>query len=205
MPAFNAEQMLALVQRHKITFLHCAPPVLLLLAKSELVDRYDLRSLTGVCSGGAPAGRELIQAVHARLKVMVKMGYGLSEACSVCNQTGDTIDEVETQLGSTGVPLHGVQLRIVSTDGEKRTLRINEEGEILIRFACTVSLRAADGSAYDASSSPSLMIGYLNNPAATAEALDVNGWFHTGDVGRLDDSQCLTITDRLKEVIKVKG
>lgn len=73
MPAFNAEQMLALVQRHKVTFLHCAPPVLLVLAKSDLVDKYDLSSLKGVVSGGAPAGRELIQAVHARLKVMVKM------------------------------------------------------------------------------------------------------------------------------------
>lgn len=79
-----------------------------------------------------------------------------------------------------------MQLKIISLDDASKSLPRNQEGEILIK-------------------SGQMLNCYLNNVAATDEAIDSDGWFHTGDVGKIDDNGNVSITDRLKEVIKVKG
>jgi len=79
-----------------------------------------------------------------------------------------------------------VQLKVISLNDNTKILNRNEEGEILIK-------------------SGQLLNCYLKNQAATDESLDSEGWFHTGDVGKIDTNGFLWITDRLKEVIKVKG
>ncbi|EON67618.1 hypothetical protein W97_06761 [Coniosporium apollinis CBS 100218] len=188
MPKFEPRTLLGYVQRHRVTFLHMAPPVAVLLAKSPMLDDFDVSSVRGGVSGGAPLGSEVIETVHKRLGFPVKLGYGMSEAPSLCHQVGDTWEELQPQLGSTGVPLYGVEIKIVpsDSDGAGAVLKRGREGEILVR-------------------SPSVMSGYLNNGAATAEAFTQDGWLRTGDVGKIDDSGFLWITDRLKEVIKVKG
>lgn len=80
----------------------------------------------------------------------------------------------------------GVELKIVAVDDSTRTLKISEEGEILVRTA---------GS----------MTCYLNNPEATKESLDDDGWYRSGDIGKIDNRGIVSITGRVKEIIKVKG
>lgn len=112
---------------------------------------------------------------------------GISEtAGGISSIKASTFEEYLPFIGNTGVPYEGTEIKILSTDGAKRELAIGETGEFLVR-------------------SPSLMSEYLGNASATAEALDDDGWYHTGDIGFVDKHQQLYITDRLKEVIKVKG
>lgn len=79
MPKFEIERFCSLVQSHKITFVYVVPPVVLLLGKHPIIDKYDLSSLRMLNSGAAPLTQELVEAVYARLKVPIKQGYGLSE------------------------------------------------------------------------------------------------------------------------------
>lgn len=79
MTRFDLEKFCHLVQKHKITFTYVAPPVVLLLGKSPIVDKYDLSSLKMINSGAAPLTRELTDAVYKRLNIPVKQAYGLSE------------------------------------------------------------------------------------------------------------------------------
>jgi fatty-acyl-CoA synthase len=93
--------------------------------------------------------------------------------------------ELLPQLGTVGEVMYGVELKILSPHTKQLVAR-NVEGEILIR-------------------SPSVMTGYLDNPAETSQVLDEEGWLHTGDMGFLDQHGRLSITGRLKEIIIVKG
>lgn len=79
MPKFDIEKFCSIIHNHKITFAYVVPPVVLLLAKHPLIDKYDLSGLRMLNSGAAPLTRELVEAVYKRLKVPIKQGYGLSE------------------------------------------------------------------------------------------------------------------------------
>jgi len=79
MPKFEIEKFCSIVQNQKITFSYVVPPIVLLLAKHPIVDKYDLSSLRMMNSGAAPLTRELVERVYERLKIPVKQGYGLSE------------------------------------------------------------------------------------------------------------------------------
>ncbi len=79
MPKFDIESFCKIIQDQKITFAYIVPPVVLLLSKSPVVDKYDLSSLKMMNSGAAPLTRELVEATYKRLKVPVKQAYGLSE------------------------------------------------------------------------------------------------------------------------------
>jgi 4-coumarate--CoA ligase len=79
MPAFDMETFLKLIQEHRITFIYVAPPVLVRLARDKMVDKYDLSSVKMITSGAAPLTKELVDAVHNRLKIKINQAYGLSE------------------------------------------------------------------------------------------------------------------------------
>lgn len=79
MPAFNLEVFCRTIQDHQITFVYVAPPVVVHLARSELVKKYDLSSLKMITSGAAPLTKGLVDAVYKRLKIKVNQAYGLSE------------------------------------------------------------------------------------------------------------------------------
>lgn len=151
-----------------------------------MLDGYDLSSVLGGTSGGAPLGTSIIHDVYKRLGFLIKMGYGLSETASTSLIPANTWEDYVPYIGASGQALPSVELKIIDVGGSGKTLKQGEAGEILIR-------------------SPSLMNGYLGNPQATKESLDDDNWFHTGDVGTLDKDGNLFIVDRLKEVIKVKG
>ncbi|KAL9081615.1 MAG: hypothetical protein Q9159_007205 [Coniocarpon cinnabarinum] len=186
MPKFDPKLMLDLIEREKLTALHVAPPVALLLAKSPLVDGRDCKSLKFIMCGAAPLGREVVEMLYKRIGIMIFMGYGSSEAGTISQQYARSWDELVPQLGDCGKPEPGNILKVVSTEDPKRQLRYDEEGEIVIK-------------------SPAVFIGYLNNPSAMSEVLDEDGWYRTGDVGKIDTTGALWITDRLKEMIKVKA
>ncbi|PLW41434.1 hypothetical protein PCASD_07207 [Puccinia coronata f. sp. avenae] len=187
MHKFEPRRYLEMITKNRITSLQIAPPIVAFLAKSPLLDNegYDLGSVQNAMSGGAPLAPDMVMAVFKRCGFLVKSGYGLSEAGHVANQLGPTMAELLPQLGTVGEVMYGVELKILSPHTKQLVAR-NVEGEILIR-------------------SPSVMTGYLDNPAETNQVLDEEGWLHTGDMGFLDQHGRLSITGRLKEIIMVKG
>jgi acyl-CoA synthetase (AMP-forming)/AMP-acid ligase II len=195
LPRFDLEQFLRTIQDHKITRAFVAPPIVLALAKHPLVDQFDLSSLRSICSGAAPLDADLAQAAEDRLRkgaadgVTVVQGYGMTELSPVSHTTPDSTrlpDGVsEVPKGSVGFAIPNTECRLVDP-GTGEDAAPGERGELWVR-------------------GPQVMKGYLNNPDATADTLDADGWLHTGDVAIVDENGCYTVVDRVKELIKYKG
>lgn len=186
MPRFDLAQFLALIARHRATFAFVAPPIALALAKHPSVDDADLTSLRELFSGAAPLDDALSAAVERRLGVVIRQGYGMSEMSPVSHFVGCG---EPTPHASVGKPVPGTDNRIVALDGSlihPPVAGLSEVGELWVRGA-------------------NVMSGYLDNPAATAEALDQDGFLHTGDLVTVDADHNIYIVDRLKELIKYKG
>jgi len=182
LPRFDLELFLKALQDWRVDLAHIVPPVAVALAKHPAVDQYDLRHLRALFSGAAPLGPELTDAIQRRLKVTVHQGYGMTEASPVTHYS----DCRSTPLpGTVGRLAPSTEGRIVALDSGTDTVP-GEPGEVWVR-------------------GPQVMKGYLNNAEATARTLDQDGWLHTGDIGTVDPEGYLTIVDRLKELIKVKG
>ena len=181
MPRFDLEQFLTLVQEHKVTRAYVVPPIVLALAKHPLVEKYDLSSLRQIVSGAAPLGADLAAAATQRVGTEVVQGYGLTETSPVTN----LMPLGQDRRGTVGVLVPNLEMRIVDpATGEDQPP--GGEGEIWFR-------------------GPNVMKGYLGRAQETGEMLDDEGWLHTGDIGVADEDGYLTITDRLKELIKYKG
>ncbi|HEY7258634.1 MAG TPA: AMP-binding protein [Gaiellales bacterium] len=184
MARFDLAAFLETVERHRITRAFLVPPILLALAKHPLVDRHDLSSLQVIVSGAAPLDPGIARAAATRIGCRVIQGYGLTETSPVTHLPPEGPD-MESKPGSVGPPLPGTECRAVDIQtGEP--LPPDVDGEIVIR-------------------GPQVMRGYLHDDAATAAAIDRDGWFHTGDIGHVDAEGWLFIVDRLKELIKVRG
>ncbi|MFL6140515.1 MAG: AMP-binding protein [Labedaea sp.] len=180
MPRFDPEAYLKAVQDHRITRLYIVPTIAVLLAKSPLVDRYDLSSIREIVSGGAALDPEIARMCEARLGCRVAQGYGLTEALVSFMQLKNSVP-----TGSVGPTTVNIECKIVEvTTGEE--LGRNQNGEILIR-------------------GPHVMKGYLNAAEATRKVLEPDGFLHSGDLGYVDDNGELFIVDRIKELIKYKG
>ncbi|MEU9555592.1 4-coumarate--CoA ligase family protein [Streptomyces fumanus] len=186
LPRFDLERFLAAIQRHRITDLYVAPPIVLALAKHPLVAEYDLSSLRRIVSAAAPLDARLAAACSRRLGLPpVGQAYGMTELSPGTHVVPR--DAMATAPpGTVGKLIAGTEMRIVALDDPGRDLGTGESGEILIR-------------------GPQVMKGYLNRPDATAAMIDADGWLHTGDVGQVDADGWLFIVDRVKELIKYKG
>jgi acyl-CoA synthetase (AMP-forming)/AMP-acid ligase II len=159
------------------------PPIVLAIAKDPLVDQFDLSSLEFMNSGAAPLSAELEAACRTRLGCRMTQGYGLTETSPVTHAVADHL--AGQMPGTIGPAIPNTECRIVDVaTGED--IPQGEPGELLIR-------------------GPQVMKGYLNQPEATARAIDPDGWLHTGDVARVDDRGVVRIVDRIKELIKYKG
>lgn len=196
LPRFDLADFLRAMQDHKVTWAFVAPPILLAVAKHPMVDQFDLSSLRYIDSGAAPLSEDLALAAERRLRkgadtgVLVFQGYGMTELSPVSHTTpspglyppGVTLP---VPKGSVGYALPNTECRVLHPETGQEVAP-NEPGELCIR-------------------GPQVMKGYLNNPEATANTIDAEGWLHTGDVGTVDEQARYTITDRVKELIKYKG
>jgi acyl-CoA synthetase (AMP-forming)/AMP-acid ligase II len=197
LPRFDLEDFLRVIQDHKITRAFVAPPIVLALAKHPLVDTYDLSSLRSILSGAAPLDEGLALAAQERLRkgadtgVTVAQGYGMTELSPVSHTSPDEGHEPpgaaghEVPKGSVGYAIPNTECRLIDP-GTGEDAAPGERGELWVR-------------------GPQVMKGYLNNPSATAETVDADGWLHTGDVAIVDEYGCYTVVDRVKELIKYKG
>ncbi|HEY6924548.1 MAG TPA: 4-coumarate--CoA ligase family protein [Steroidobacteraceae bacterium] len=182
LPRFEPESFLKALQDWRVEIAHIVPPMAVALAKHPAVKSYDLRHLEALFSGAAPLGPSVTEALQQRLNVLVKQGYGMTEASPLTHYS-DTHSIVRP--GTVGRLVPSTECRIVDVESG-RDADVGAAGEIWIR-------------------GPQVMQGYLNNPEATAHTVDQDGWLHTGDIGTVDADGYFTIVDRLKELIKVKG
>ncbi|EME85192.1 uncharacterized protein MYCFIDRAFT_46595 [Pseudocercospora fijiensis CIRAD86] len=185
MPGFDLQLFLETIQKHKITFIYVAPPVIVRLARDETVSNYDLSSLKMITSGAAPLTRELVDTVHKKYKIKINQAYGLSETSPMTHT--QPWDEWYSSVGSVGKIFPNMHARYVDPDGQE--LGPGKVGELWM-------------------AGPNVFQGYWKNEEASKEALQtIDGmrWFKTGDVGFQDEKHNFYITDRVKELIKYKG
>ncbi|KAL6633724.1 hypothetical protein ACP70R_026395 [Stipagrostis hirtigluma subsp. patula] len=187
MPRFEMGAMLEGIERWRVTVAAVVPPLVLALAKNPALDKHDLSSVRIVLSGAAPLGKELVDALSARVpQAVFGQGYGMTEAGPVLSMCpAFAKDPSPAKPGSCGTVVRNAELKVVDPD-TGLALGRNLPGEICIR-------------------GPQIMKGYLNDPEATARTIDVDGWLHTGDIGYVDDDDEVFIVDRVKELIKFKG
>lgn len=181
---FDPVVMLHDVARTHATVLYVTPPIAEGLLEADVDRRAALRDvrLTLGTSFGMQISRELSDRWQDVADVpLFEWAYGMSET-----HTGDTLMPPEAiRYGCHGIPTFETELRIVDASDSSRDLPIGEIGEILVR-------------------SPSVFLGYRGRPDATAEVL-VDGWYHTGDLGRIDSEGYLHFDGRSKELIKSSG
>lgn len=181
---FDVAQVLERIGRDRVSVLP-GPPALYqsILAHRDRA-RYDLSSLRLAVTGAAAIPVELIRRMASELGFeTIITGYGLTEACGIATMCREG-DDAETIATTSGRAIPGVELRCVDAQGN--AVATGEPGEILVR-------------GYN------VMRGYLDDPAASAEAVDAEGWLHTGDVGVLDERGYVRITDRIKDMFIMGG
>ncbi|KAJ6015956.1 hypothetical protein N7540_010547 [Penicillium herquei] len=185
LPAFNMKDMLDTVVKHQISELLLVPPIIIRLLRDPIVKEYDLSHIRRFSSGAAPLSAEVLQELQRRFpNTGFKQGYGMTESCSciTAHPAEKSTYEYAHRVGSI---VANTEVKIIDPDTGSE-LGYNEPGEILAR-------------------GPQIVMGYLNNDKATRETFDSQAWLHTGDVGFIDHEGFITITDRIKEMIKVKG
>ena len=172
---FDGPNFLELVRDHQIQVAAVVPTMLQILLTLPLED-FDLSSLTYIVSGASPLSADVVHEFERRVpSAEIREGYGLTETTALVstNRPG------QRRLGSVGQPVPGSEVRIV--DDEGNDVEAGGEGEIICK-------------------SPFVMQGYWRADDATADAIK-DGWFYSGDIGKLDEDGYLWILDRKKDLI----
>jgi long-chain acyl-CoA synthetase len=178
---FDLDEVLRRIGTDRMTLEMAVAPIALAMASHPRLEDYDLSSLRYIMWGATPVTRSVADRVTARTGVRWLCAYGASEVPVIAaNPVGDPR---AWRLDSAGLPPSGVELRVVDLDTGRR-LGAGEIGEVQVR-------------------SSSVMAGYL--PDEESASAFVDGWYRTGDVGWLEDEGWVHLTDRAKEMIKVKG
>ncbi|HEY1919125.1 MAG TPA: long-chain fatty acid--CoA ligase [Streptosporangiaceae bacterium] len=176
LPRFDPAHALRIIAEHRVTVFEGVPTMYVALLHQPDRADYDTSSLRTCISGGAALPVEVLRGFEDAFGVPVLEGYGLSETSPVASFN---LPGRERKPGSIGTPIRDVQMRVM--DGEDHEVQQGEVGEIVIR-------------------GPNVMKGYWQRPEATAEAL-LDGWFHTGDLARVDEDGYFYIVDRKKDMI----
>jgi len=177
-PIFNVDEVARLIEEEKVTFIPGPPTLYQSLLQGLVGQKRDFSSLRVAVTGAAPVPPALVRRMRSELGMNnVVNGYGMTE-CGAISMTGQG-DSPETVANTCGYALPGIEIKCIDDAG--RTLGADEAGEVLVRGR-------------------GVMHGYLDNPEATAEAIDADGWLHTGDIGTLDAEGYLRITDRKKDM-----
>jgi len=177
--AFDPAALLAAMARYRVTVQFLVPAMWAAVMRTDL-DAYDLSALKLAVSGGAPTPLTVIDFFQAR-GIPFQEGFGMTETAPAVALLD--AEHVKEKTGSIGRPLFHVEARVV--DAEDRDRPTDVVGELVVR-------------------GPNVFAGYWMLPEATAEAFR-NGWFHTGDLGRIDEDGFITLVDRKKDMIITGG
>jgi acyl-CoA synthetase (AMP-forming)/AMP-acid ligase II len=169
-PTFDPERAMRAVAEHRITVLPGPPTIYQTLLDHRARANYDLTSLRFAVTGAATVPVVLIERMQAELDIDIVLTAYGLTEASGFGTMCRSDDDAATVATTCGRPIADFELRIA-----------DDNGEVLLR-------------------GPNVMLGYLDDPAATAAAIDTEGWLHTGDIGSLDEAGNLRITDRLKDM-----
>ncbi|MEK4425785.1 long-chain-fatty-acid--CoA ligase [Solibacillus sp. FSL K6-1523] len=173
---FYPDEILTMIAEEKITNFMGVPTMYAMFVNSPKITEYDYSSLKYCGSGGASLPLEIMEKVNKLMGVEVMEGYGQTESTVMISRTRK---DGERRPGSVGLPIPGIELKIVDTEGNEVTS--DNIGEIIFR-------------------GPNAMKGYYKKPEETSQTIK-NGWVYTGDLGRIDDQGHIYIVDRRKEMI----
>jgi long-chain acyl-CoA synthetase len=176
LPRFDGDAALHLIERDRVTVFEGVPTMFSAMLHAPAREDADTGTLRVCVSGGAAMPVEVMRSFESTFGCVVLEGYGLSETSPVASFNHP---HAERKPGSIGTPIAGVEMRLVTDDGDE--VAPGEIGEIAIR-------------------GPNVMKGYWGKPEETAEAI-TDGWFRTGDLARTDDDGYFFIVDRKKEMI----
>jgi fatty-acyl-CoA synthase len=179
-PGFDATLMLNLIEQERGTGMLGVPTMLVAMLNELDEMSYDLSSVRLVATGGAPVSSDLVRRVRKKMGAPVVIGYGQTEASPYVTHTAPD-DPQEDGVLTVGRPLPHCEVKIVNPE-TGITVPTGRPGEICARGY-------------------SVMKGYFNNPGATANAIDRQGWLHTGDLGSMDSQGYCRILGRLKDMI----
>jgi fatty-acyl-CoA synthase len=179
--SFQAAATLEAIERERATSIYGVPTMFIAQLQDESFVGRDLASLRTGIMAGSPCPIEIMRQVIDRMGVReVTIAYGQTEASPVITQTR-TDDPIELRVETVGRPLPGVEVQLVDP-ATGRKLGDNEPGELCAR-------------------GHGVMIGYYKNPAATAAAIDAEGWLHTGDLALRRPNGYYSITGRIKDLV----
>ncbi|MCW2689914.1 MAG: acyl-CoA synthetase (AMP-forming)/AMP-acid ligase [Mycobacterium sp.] len=173
---FSPKTFFDRIEQSGATYFSSVPTIYTMLCGQPPGVKPDTSSVRFAICGAAPASVELLEQFESRYSIPVIEGYGLSE--STCASTLNPVDG-QRKPGTVGLPLPGQTIRLVDANGQPVT--DGEAGEVVIK-------------------GPNVMRGYLNRPDETANTI-VDGWLHTGDIGRFDEDGYLVLVDRAKDMI----
>lgn len=186
LPRFVPETFLDILATRKPTFLYLVPPVLLFLSITPQANKKHLEHVKAAFSGAAPLAHPDVERFYEKFGVdrssfKVYQGYGLTESSPVA-----FFEKTGRKYSSIGKNICGCEARLVDPITKVDVCEVGQTGELWIR-------------------GPHIMKGYYDNVDATRETIDEDGWLKTGDIAYFDEDLDFFITDRLKELIKVKG
>ncbi|MBN1344637.1 MAG: long-chain fatty acid--CoA ligase [Phycisphaerae bacterium] len=176
LPRWDACAAMEAIEKHKITIFAGVPTMYMSWLAMDANNQYDLSSLRATMSGGAPLPWAIHEQMKAKFGLTVLQGFGLTETSPVC-----CFSQLSAPIlpNSSGRPIWGVEMRVVDENGQ--FVERGTEGEIVVRGHC-------------------VMKGYYKKPEATAEAF-IDGWFRTGDIGKIDAEGNVFVIDRKKEMV----
>lgn len=180
--SFDPGRWLADVAERGVTVTFAVPAMLLFISHHPEFGSADLTTLTTIACGGAPVPESLIKLYNGR-GIRVNQGYGLTETSP--SGLFLTSEWALAKVGSAGRPPMFIEAKLIDSDGAA-VIAPDERGEVCLR-------------------GPNIMKGYWNRPEATAEAIDPDGWFHTGDVAYRDEDGFYYIADRIKDMVITGG
>jgi len=178
---FDPASSLEAIRDHGVTVIAGAPPMFGAWAAVPDTDPSSMASVRLAVSGGAPLPDEVADAFRARFDKPIWQGYGLTETAPIVSSS---LVGGEPRRGSIGLPLPGIDVRLVDPEGEDALA--GDPGEVWVR-------------------GPNVFPGYWNDPDATALVLTDDGWLKTGDIAVTDDDGYLYLVDRAKDLIIVSG
>ena len=177
MRRWTADEMLALVEAEHVSIFFCVPTQYQLMLQSPHFADASFKSVRFLTSGGAPLPLPIIEAYRRQHGVVFKQGFGMTEFGPGVFSMGP--EHAERKAGSIGQPNYFVAAQVVDEAGH--ALPANTVGELVLK-------------------GPSMASGYFGNRAASQAAVDADGWFHTGDLARVDEDGFFYIVDRKKDM-----